>query len=229
MPPKIWRPKPDSKYIPLQYSDDIDEAAFDFSKYGKTVFRPSVPWVDRSCSDLIQFDKATDQQEFDKDLNLGSHLTPFMRDEIVRIVTKYWDCFCKRGAQRTILDYEFAVDTGAAKPVCCKNPSYGHYESKIIMTQVEQLLDNDWITECKQGSWGSMIVLAPKPHQETVTDIQDFVWRMCVSYRKLNSVTKPFEYPIPRCDDAVTIVMVGSTVMWIITVDARQGYHQVAV
>ena len=52
---------------------------------------------------------------------------------------------------------------------------------------------------------------------------------MCVSYRKLNSVTKPFEYPIPWCDDSVTIVMVGSTVMWIITVDARQGYHQVSV
>jgi len=58
-----------------------------------------------------------------------------------------------------------------------------------------------------------MIVLAAKPHQEDITDITKFIWRTCVSYRKLNSVTKPFEYPIPRCDDAVTIVMVGSTVM----------------
>jgi len=43
------------------------------------------------------------------------------------------------------------------------------------------------------GPWGSSIVLAAKPHQEHVIDIKDFVWRMCVSYRKLNSVTKSVE------------------------------------
>ena len=96
------------------------------------------------------------------------------------------------------------------------------------MKQIISLLKNDWIEECA-GPWGSMIVLAVKPHQENITDITKFIWRMCVSYRKLNSVTKPFEYPIPRCNDAITIIMVGSTVMWIITVDARQGYHQVSV
>ena len=152
-----------------------------------------------------------------------------MRDEIVRIVRKYCDCFCKRGAKCTILDYEFTVDTGAAKPICCKTPSYGHYKSNNIMTQVEQLLDNDWITECKQGSWGSMIVLAPKPHQEKVVDIQDFVWRMCVSYRGLNKVTKPFEYLIPRCDNAISSLDGGSGIIWIICLDARQGYHQIFV
>ena len=26
---------------------------------------------------------------------------------------------------------------------------------------------------------------------------------MCVSYRALNKITKPFKYPIGRCDDAV--------------------------
>ena len=46
------------------------------------------------------------------------------------------------------------------------------------------------------------IVLALKPHQETITNIDDFIWRMCVSYRKLNSVTLPFEYPIARCNDS---------------------------
>jgi len=35
----------------------------------------------------------------------------------------------------------------------------------------------------------TMIVLAPKPHQETVTGINDFVWRMCVSYGPLNSLS----------------------------------------
>ena len=97
------------------------------------------------------------------------------------------------------------------------------------MDNIKTLLHNDWIEECG-GSWGSMIVLAPKPHQEHVTNIDDFVWRMCVSYRKLNSITKPFEYPIPRCDDAVDCLgtCIGSKIHFI-SLDAKQGYHQVRV
>ncbi len=75
-----------------------------------------------------------------------------------------------------------------------------------------------------------MIVLAPKPHQEDVDDITEFIWRMCVSYRKLNSITEPFEFPIPRCDAAVTILPIpGGKHVFFISLDAKQGYHQVVV
>ena len=111
----------------------------------------------------------------------------------------------------------------------CKKPAYGPHEAPIIMKNIEALLHNEWITECA-GPWGSMIVLAQKPHQENINNITDFIWRMCVSYRKLNSITEPFEYPIPRCDDSVTIVgvQVGGH-MYFISLDAKQGYHQVRV
>ena len=45
------------------------------------------------------------------------------------------------------------IDTGGAKPVCCRKPSYGPYESKVILTQVAQLLSNGWIEPC-EGPWG---------------------------------------------------------------------------
>ena len=96
------------------------------------------------------------------------------------------------------------------------------------MKQINDLLKNNWIEECG-GSWGSMIVLAAKPHQEHVHDIRQFVWRMCVSYRGLNKVTKLYEYPIPRCDMAITIIELGSTGIFFITMDTKQGYHQIAV
>ena len=47
------------------------------------------------------------------------------------------------------------------------------------------------------------ITLASKPHQEDVTDINKYVWQSCVNYIRLNMITRPAEYPIPRCDDAV--------------------------
>ena len=228
VPSKHWRPKQVNKYIPVEYAEDIDDGVFDYEHYGKTMYRPKKLWKDGIRDDIILYDRAEHEDEMLKGLKIGKTVTDTTKLALIGLITKYWDCFVEEGARRPIIGYEFAIETGLSKPVCCKKPNYGPYESEIIMKQIVSLIKNDWIEEC-EGPWGSMIVLAAKPHQEGITDIAKFIWRMCVSYRKLNSVTKPFEYPIPRCDDAVTIVMVGSTVMWIITVDARQGYHQVAV
>ena len=52
---------------------------------------------------------------------------------------------------------------------------------------------------------------------------------MCVSYIKLNGINKPSEFPITRCDDAISNVGYRSNKMWIISLDARQGYHQNSV
>ena len=229
VPQKIWRPKPLSKYIPLDYGDDVSEGVFEYAHYGKAMFRPPTKtWENVPREDIITFDASLHTSELDAGLRISDKATLAVRTQVRELIIKFWDCFCEEGARRPILGYEFAIDTGDSKPVCCRKPNYGPYESEIIMKSIMSLLKNDWIEECF-GPWGSSIVLAAKPHQEHVIDIKDFVWRMCVSYRKLNSVTKPFQYPIPRCDDAITMMVVGDTVIWIITVDARQGYHQVSV
>ena len=74
-----------------------------------------------------------------------------------------------------------------------------------------------------------MVVLVKKPHHEYIEYITDFMLRMCISYRHLNNVTKPFQFPIPRCNDGITIIECGAAIAWIISLDGRQGYHQVAV
>ena len=91
-----------------------------------------------------------------------------------------------------------------------------------------ELLKDGWI-QLFWGPWGSLIVLAAKPHQESCCDISEFIWRMCVSYRKLNAITKPFQFPISRCDISITVIGNGSVNIFIVVLDNRQGYHQVAV
>ena len=195
----------------------------------KTVFKSKQSSTCTNRNDLIYFDETgEDEKELIKGFKIGQLATTQQKEQVLSLVKKYWDCFCKRGAKRTILEYEFGVDTGASQPVACRVKQYGPHESKIMMEQVEGLLANDWIEETK-GAWGSIIVLAPKPHQEHIEDIDDFIWRMCVSYRGLNRVTKPFAYPIPRCNDAIGSLNLGPGTIFIITVDARQGYHQVKV
>ena len=88
--------------------------------------------------------------------------------------------------------------------------------------------DNIHLQECG-GLRGSKIVLVAKPRQEKIVNIIDFIWRMCVSFRSLNKVTKLYEYSTSRCDMVIIIFQIGSAKMWAIIVDAKQSYHQVAV
>ena len=141
----------------------------------------------------------------------------------------FWDVFAKDGLRQPMLGYEFCIDTGTHTPVCCKKPSYGPTESKIIMDNIKILQTWNFVYHCIEGGWGSPIALAPKPHQEYVINIDDFIWRMCISYRALNRITNPFEYPIGRCDSAIEDIGDGSGFLWFISLDAVQGYNQISV
>jgi hypothetical protein len=59
------------------------------------------------------------------------------------------------------------------------------------------------IRQIHDGQWLFKRLLAPKPHQEHVYNIDDFVWRFCVNYIPLNQVTRVIAYPIPCCDTAI--------------------------
>jgi hypothetical protein len=81
------------------------------------------------------------------------------------------------------------------------------------------------IRQIHDGQWLFKALLAPKPHQEHVSNIKDFVWRFCVNYVPLNQVTCLIAYPIPRCDMAVKGAFGGS---WIWLHNAPMGYHQIS-
>ena len=117
------------------------------------------------------------------------------------------------------------IHTGNHKPVCVPQPHYGLYESPIMQKTIDELIRLKFIIPDFKSAWGSRITLAPKPHQEQIKTIKDFVWRFCINYILLNRVTRPSEYPIPRCDDAV---MYGfGEAAFFILIDAHSGYHQI--
>ena len=83
------------------------------------------------------------------------------------------------------------------------------------------------IRQIFDGRWLFKALLAAKPHQEHVRDIDKFVWRFCVNYIPLNSVTRIIAYPIPRCDLAINEEFGMGQFYWLF--DAPMGYHQLAV
>lgn len=72
--------------------------------------------------------------------------------------------------------------------------------------------------------WGALVILAAKPHQEGVL-WEDFRWRLCVLYHRLNQVTRPFAFPIPRCNNAVEEI--DTEARYFVAIDLNSGYWQV--
>ena len=123
-----------------------------------------------------------------KKLCIGDAVSPIMKEVTIGIVHAYWDAFAPEGISRYILGYMFTIDAGTSPSTCCKPPNYRPNEWEIIMKHIKAVLTNKWLRECSGGAYGAPIVLAPKPHQEDVENISDFIWRMCVSYRALNKI-----------------------------------------
>ena len=127
-----------------------------------------------------------------------------------------------------MLYFEFCLHTGDSPPVYCRQLVYGTYEKKRMNTHIKVLEDNDWMCDYV-GPWCSLLLLVAKPYQEECKYIKAFIWRLCVRYRPLNSVTRGFELPIPHCTDSIEGFDDSSGLIYFISVDARSRYHQVRV
>jgi hypothetical protein len=162
----------------------------------------------------------------EKDLDL-SHLSSENAASLTALIKKYWTVFGKCGTFTPVCNYQCIIDTGNASPIAIKKINYGTRETPIMRKSIAALKKLGHIKQIHDGQWLFKATLAPKPHQKTVTDIGDFVWRFCVNYIRLNQVTKLIVYPIPWCNMAVEMAF-GSS-MWHWMYDMPMGYHQLSV
>ena len=177
---------------------------------------------------IIHFYPLTDAPLLEK-LKLRTLVLAPAQTIIRKLVTMYWEFFAEVGIKRSILRFEFAINTEKHTPVCCKKSRYGQHESLFYLKQVKVFLDEGLIEKYATGRWGFPIVLAPKPHHEYVNIVKDLIWRLCVSYRVLNRVISSFEYPIRHCDGSIEGVGDGTQYVYFMSVDSAQGYHQIKI
>ncbi|GFW89521.1 hypothetical protein TNCV_1514721 [Trichonephila clavipes] len=87
---------------------------------------------------------------------------------------------------------------------------------EILIKEIEDLLEKDIIEEC-ESPYGAPVVPILKPNNQ---------FRLCIDYWKLNEVTVPDTYPLPRMDD---LLQEAKHTAYISTNDLMSGYHQVNV
>ncbi len=71
------------------------------------------------------------------------------------------------------------------------------------------------LAEPSKSPWSSPCLLGPK---------SDYSLRFCTDYRKVNDITKPDSFPLPRLEDCVD--RVGSS-QFVTRLDLLKGYWQV--
>jgi hypothetical protein len=76
MPPKVWRPKPPVRYIPLDYGNEIDDDYFIFRRFGKALFTDHIVPELPARTDICSWVAKRDQPEFDKVITIPTDLDP---------------------------------------------------------------------------------------------------------------------------------------------------------
>jgi hypothetical protein len=80
-----------------------------------------------------------------------------------------------------------------SKPVHAQSYRAGSHARVAEKTEIDRMLAQQ-VNEPATCEWASPIVLVPKP---------DGTLRFCVDYRRLNMITVPDSYPLPRMDECI--------------------------
>ena len=111
---------------------------------------------------------------------------------------------------------QIRIEMGDAAPIHLPPYRLPKARHQAVLNEVQQLLRAK-IIKLSTSLWASSIVLLPK---------RDGTLRLCVDYRRLNHVTKPDPYPMPRVDDLLHRL---GQAKYISSLDLMKGYWQVPV
>lgn len=140
------------------------------------------------------------------------HLPEERRAELIALVQEFKCLFSDRPSQTHVISHD--IELGDADPIKQRFYRVSLDKQKKLETEVKYLIDND-LAEPSSSSWASPCILVNKP---------DGTFRFCPDYRKVNAITKPDSFPLPRIEDCVDRVGGGRFVS---KFDLLKGYWQV--
>lgn len=108
------------------------------------------------------------------------------------------------------------IDTGDNPPQRTRCYRYPPRAKQEIDKQIDDMLEAG-IIEPSESMWGAPIVLVKKKSGE---------FRMCVDFRKLNSVTKQINFPLPDLQDVVD-AMSEAHPKYFSVLDLKSGFYQI--
>ncbi|XP_035984480.1 uncharacterized protein LOC118558122 [Fundulus heteroclitus] len=141
-----------------------------------------------------------------------SHLSQPAQKDIIDLIDANLLLFSDHPHQTSVLCHDIEVEV--EKPI--KQHAYRVNPTKRVLIQQEvAYLVEQGLAVPSNSAWSSPCILVPKP---------DNTARFCTDYRKINAVTKPDSFPLPRMEDCID--RVGSA-KFVTKLDLLKGYWQV--
>ena len=146
-----------------------------------------------------------------------SHLSPCDLSALRSLLQQYHDVFVLLPDDAGYCDLSpHRINTGTAYPIKQQARRLPFHQRQSLQSLIDDLLSKG-IIRASSSPWAAPIVLVKKP---------DNSFRLCVDYRKLNAVTVPDAYPLPRISDTLDSFS-GCSVFS--TLDLATGYWQLAM
>ena len=145
---------------------------------------------------------------------LSEQLTTQQREQLAGVLEEFAAVFSNLPGRTRLAEYP--IECGSAKPIRLAPYRIPHAYRKAVQQEIKEMLEGG-IIEPSASEWCSPMVIIKK---------NNGALRICVDYRKLNSVSQVDAYPMPRIDEILD--QLGKP-QFISTMDLTRGYWQVPV
>jgi hypothetical protein len=155
-------------------------------------------------------------KKLNEKLHINQNLHPTNRMKIKQLIIEYEHIFeyDKEKMGRINLVKHKIITSPNEIPIAQKRYRETKDKTEFISQEVDKLLKMNKIRE-SYSPWASPVTLAGKKSGN---------YRFCIDYRRLNAVTKPDAYPLPRIDE---LLEKYETSKWFTSLDLAAGYHQI--
>ena len=147
--------------------------------------------------------------------NSSEFLNDEQKQKLWETVYEFQDVFeSKDGELGQTSEVQHKINTGDARPIKQAPRRIPIHLRDEVDKAMKEMIDKG-VIEPSDSPWSSPVVLVRK---------KDGSLRFCIDYRKLNEVTVPDAYPLPKMDEALDCL---GGAKWFSTLDLASGYWQV--
>ena len=168
-----------------------------------------------STTDLLEDLGVSQGRSVDKIDLSESPISEVQKERARAVFGKYESMFDGHLGHTSVVTH--TIDTGDHPPVGQAPRRVPPHLRDEVRRQIDELVRQGVLEESDGRGWASPICLSKK---------RSGAWRLCADLRRLNEVTKPSSYPIPRVDD--TLDALSGSKMWCV-LDMNSAYFQVSV
>lgn len=173
---------------------------------------PVVSLEESSTPDVVLQGRLRNSESLQNLGGIMANLEDEKRAELIAVIESYPALFSDVPSRTHLVEHD--VDVGDAVPIKQRFYRVSLEKRKQLDKEVQYMLDNHIAEPCS-SSWASPCLLVNKP---------DKTFRPCTDFRKVNNITKPDLFPLPRMEDCID--QVGSAT-YVSKFDLLKGYWQV--